>query len=91
MFNGRYGAVNGDVFESFVENVMVRELQPGEVVIMDNLSSHKRQRTRNLIKGAGAELVFLSPYNPDLNPTEKVFGKIKQLLRSLSCRTQETL
>ncbi len=85
------GAVNGDVFESFVEFVLVPELRPGDVVIMDNLSSHKRQRTRELIESMGAELVFLPPYSPDLNPIEMVFSKIKQKLRTLACRTQAVL
>ncbi len=85
------GAVNGDVFEAFVEQVLVPELQSGDVVIMDNLSSHKRQRIRELIEGAGARLVFLPPYSPDLNPIELIFAKVKQLLRSLACRTRESL
>jgi transposase len=85
------GAVNGDVFESFVEFVLVSELCPGDVVIMDNLSSHKRKRTRELIEGVGAELVFLPPYSPDLNPIEMVFSKIKQRLRTLAFRTQAAL
>ena len=85
------GAVNGDIFESFVEHVLVPELRCGDVVIMDNLSSHKRARTRELIEGVGAELVFLPPYSPDLNPIEMVFAKIKQRLRSLACRTKEAL
>lgn len=85
------GAVNADIFEAFVEQVLVPELRPGDVVVMDNLSSHKRQRTRELIEVAGAELVFLPPYSPDLNPIEMIFSKVKNLLRSLACRTVETL
>jgi len=85
------GAVNGDIFEAFVEHVLLGVLKPGDVVIMDNLSSHKRARTGELIESAGAELVFLGPYSPDLNPIENVFSKIKQLLRSLACRTKDTL
>jgi transposase len=85
------GAVNGDIFEAFVEHVLVPELQRGDVVIMDNLSSHKRQRTRDLIEATGAALEFLPPYSPDLNPIEMVFSKIKQLLRSLGCRTRTAL
>jgi len=85
------GAVNGDVFESFVEFVLVPELRRGDVVIMDNLSSHKRHRTRELIEGTGADLVFLPPYSPDLNPIEMVFSKIKQTLRTLACRTRDAL
>lgn len=85
------GAVNGDVFEAFIEQVLVPQLRPGDVVILDNLSSHKRERTRQLIEQAGAELMFLPPYSPDLNPIEMIFAKIKQLLRSLACRTRQTL
>ena len=85
------GAVNGDIFEAFVEQVLVPELRPGDVVVMDNLSSHKRARTRRLIERAGAELVFLPPYSPDYNPIEMVFSKVKQLLRSLGCRTRRAL
>ena len=85
------GAVNADVFEAFVGQVLLPTLAPGDVVVMDNLSSHKRARTRELIEGAGATLLFLPPYSPDLNPIELVFAKLKQLLRSLACRTREAL
>jgi transposase len=85
------GAVNGDVFEAFVEQVLVPELRSGDVVVMDNLSSHKRQRIRELIEDADARLVFLPPYSPDLNPIELVFSKVKQLLRSIACRTRDAL
>jgi len=85
------GAVNGDVFEAFVEQVLVPELRAGDVVIMDNLSSHKRQRVRELIEAAGARLVFLPAYSPDLNPIEMIFAKVKQLLRSMACRTRDAL
>jgi len=85
------GAVNADVFEAFAEQVLVPALRPGDVVVLDNLSSHKRARTRELIEAAGAELVFLPPYSPDLNPIEMVFSKIKHRLRSLACRTVEKL
>lgn len=85
------GAVNADIFESFVEHVLLPELRPGDVVIMDNLSSHKRARTRELIESTGAQLEFLPPYSPDLNPIEMVFSKLKQLLRSLGLRTRDAL
>ena len=85
------GAVNSDVFEAFVEQVLAPQLEHGDIVVMDNLSSHKRLRTRQLIEAAGAELVFLPPYSPDLNPIETIFAKIKQLLRSLACRTRDKL
>lgn len=85
------GAVNGDVFEAFVEQVLVPQLKSGDVVVMDNLSSHKRARTRALIESVGAQLRFLPPYSPDLNPIEMIFSKVKQLLRSLACRTRTSL
>jgi transposase len=85
------GAVNADVFESFVQQVLVPQLRPGDVVVMDNLSSHKRARTRELIESAGAALAFLPPYSPDWNPIEMVFSKVKQMLRSLGCRTRQAL
>jgi transposase len=85
------GAVNGDVFEAFVKQVLVPELRSGDVVIMDNLSSHKRLRIRELIEAIGAHLVFLPPYSPDLNPIELIFAKVKQLLRSLACRSRDAL
>jgi transposase len=85
------GAVNADVFEAFVEQVLVADLRPGDVVVMDNLSSHKRIRTRQLIESAGATLLYLPPYSPDLNPIEMIFAKLKQLLRSLACRSTEML
>ena len=85
------GPVNADVFEAFVEQVLVPQLGPGDVVIMDNLSSHKRCRTRELIERAGAVLIFLPPYSPDFNPIEMIFAKVKQLLRSLACRTRAAL
>lgn len=85
------GAVNADIFEAFVEQVLAPELSAGDVVVMDNLSSHKRARTRELIEAKGARLRFLPPYSPDLNPIELVFAKIKQSLRSLACRTRDQL
>lgn len=85
------GAVNSDIFESFVRHVLLPELKPGDVVVMDNLSSHKGAAIRRLIEDAGAELEYLPPYSPDLNPIELVFSKVKQLLRSLACRTQQSL
>lgn len=85
------GAVNADVFESFVERVLAPELRPGDVIMLDNLSSHKSARKRELIESTGAELVFLPPYSPDLNPIEMVFSKVKQLLRNLACRTRDQL
>lgn len=85
------GAINRDMFDAFVEQVLVPELREGDVVILDNLSSHKGDHARRLIESRGATLMFLPPYSPDLNPIEMVFSKIKQLLRSLACRTKDAL
>lgn len=85
------GAVNSDVFEAFIEQVLVPAIAPGDIVVMDNLSSHKRPKVKNLIEAAGAQLLYLPPYSPDLNPIEMIFSKIKQLLRSLAARTQRAL
>jgi transposase len=85
------GAVNAAAFEAFAEQVLAPALRPGDVVVLDNLSSHKSARTRELVEAAGAELVFLPPYSPDLNPIEMIFAKIKQALRSLACRTRQAL
>ena len=85
------GAVNGDVFEAFVEQVLLPQLQPGDVVILDNLSSHKRACIRQRIEACQAELHYLPPYSPDLNPIEMVFSKIKQTLRTLAARTRDEL
>ena len=85
------GAINGDIFEAFVAQVLVPELEPGDIIIMDNLSSHKRVSTIMRIESVGAHVVFLPPYSPDLNPIEMIFSKIKQTLRSLGCRTKDAL
>lgn len=85
------GAVNADVFEAFVEQVLTPQLKPNQIVVMDNLACHKRPRTRQLIEATGAQLWFLPPYSPDLNPIENIFAKIKQGLRSLACRSRHQL
>jgi len=85
------GAVNADIFGAFVEQVLAPELRPGDIVVMDNLSSHKGRRVREVIEARGAELLFLPPYSPDFNPIEMVFSKIKQTLRGLACRTMDHL
>ena len=85
------GAVNREVFDAFVEQVLAPALRPGDVVILDNLSSHKSERARRAIGSRGASMEFLPPYSPDLNPIEMVFAKVKQLLRSLACRTRDAL
>ncbi len=85
------GAVNTLAFEAFVDQVLVPTLSAGEWVVMDNLSSHKSQRVRELIESAGAKLLYLPPYSPDLNPIELAFSKLKQLLRSAGHRTIDAL
>ena len=85
------GAVNRDVFEAFVEQVLVPTLAPGDVVVMDNLSSHKGDRVRHLIEGRRATRLLLPPYSPDLNPIELAFAKLKQLMRSAGHRTMPAL
>ena len=85
------GAVNRDAFEAFVEKVLVPTLSPGDTVVMDNLSSHKGPRVRELLEGAGASVLYLPPYSPDLNPIEPAFAKLKQLLRSAGPRTADAL
>jgi transposase len=85
------GAVNRDVFEAFVEQVLMPTLKIGDIVVMDNLSSHKGERVRHMIQSTGATLLFLPPYSPDLNPIELAFSKLKQLLRSAGHRTMAAL
>ena len=81
------GPINRDAFEAYVERVLVPELRPGDVVVMDNLSSHKGPRVRTLIEASGARLLFLPPYSPDFNPIENAFAKLKALLRKAAERT----
>ena len=83
------GPINGGSFRAYVEQVLVPTLSPGDIVIMDNLGSHKGQAVRQLIRAAGAKLFFLPPYSPDLNPIEQVFAKLKTLLRKADARTIE--
>lgn len=84
------GPINGDLFTAYVEQVLLPTLAPGEVVILDNLGSHKGRRTRRAIRSAGAHLLFLPPYSPDLNPIEQLFAKLKHLMRNAEPRTVET-
>jgi transposase len=85
------GAVNGDLFVAYVEQQLVPTLQAGDVVVLDNLSSHKRLAVREAIEGAGCTLWYLPPYSPDLNPIELAFSKLKALLRREERRTVEGL
>jgi transposase len=84
-------ATDGDIFLAYIEQVLGPKLQPGDVVVMDNLSAHKVAGIAELIQTAGAELLYLPPYSPDLNPIEKAWAKLKQLLRSTKARTAEAL
>ena len=81
------GPINGQSFLAYVEQFLVPTLCPGDVVIMDNLGSHKGRQVRRAIRAAGAKLLFLPPYSPDLNPIEQVFAKLKTLLRKADERT----
>ena len=83
------GPINGDWFLAYVEQVLVPTLKPGDVGVMDNLCSHKGKAVRRAIRQAGAHLLFLPPYSPDLNPIEQVFAKLKTLLRKAAERTVE--
>ena len=81
--------INGQSFLDYVEQFLVPTLSPGDVVIMDNLASHKRPAVRGAIRSAGARLLFLPPYSPDLNPIEQVFAKLKHLMRKAAERSAE--
>jgi transposase len=83
------GPINGELFTLYVERVLVPTLTPGDVVILDNLGSHKGQAARRAIRAAGAHLLFLPPYSPDLNPIEQLFAKLKHLLRTAEPRNVE--
>lgn len=85
------GAIHRDAFTTYVKRVLAPELRPGDIVIMDNLSSHKGPVIEKLINDAGAELKFLPPYSPDFNPIEMAFSKLKALLRKAGARSKETL
>jgi transposase len=85
------GGTTKGVFEAYVERVLVPTLQPGQVVVADNLAAHKGEEVRELIEGRGCSLLFLPPYSPDYNPIEEAFSKIKGLLRGTRARTREAL
>jgi transposase len=85
------GSTTRAAFEAYVEWVLAPNLSPGQVVIMDNLSADKVGRVRELIEGAGCELLYLPPYSPNLNPIEQAFAKVKGLLRKAGARTREAL
>jgi transposase len=85
------GATDREVFEAYVEKMLAPSLQAEQVVVMDNLSAHKGERVRALVEERGAQLSYLPPYSPDLNPIEEAFAKIESLLRKAEARTREAL
>jgi transposase len=85
------GPINGVAFQAYVDQVLAPELRPGDIVVMDNLGSHKGAGVRAAIEAAGASLLYLPPYSPDFNPIENAFAKLKALLRKAAARTVEGL
>jgi transposase len=85
------GATTREVFEAYLEHALAPTLKPGQIVVMDDLSAHKGERVRELIKRRGCELVYLPPYSPDFNPIEQAFSKVKDLMRRAEARTREAL
>lgn len=85
------GAINGDLFRRYVEDMLVPGLRPGQIVVMDNLNVHKHERIRAAITSAGCRLLYLPSYSPDFNPIELAFSKIKAYLRRVGVQTQEAL
>jgi len=85
------GGTDADVFEAFVEQFLVRKLKPGDVVVLDNVGAHKPTRIRALVESAGARLLFLPPYSPDLNPIELGWSKLKGILKDFGARTRDAL
>jgi putative transposase len=85
------GPINGVIFRAYVEQFLVPTLRPGDIVILDNLGSHRSAAIRAAIRGAGARLAFLPPYSPDLNPIEQVFAKVKHWMRMAQARAVEAI
>ena len=85
------GATTREVFETYLERVLAPTLEPGRLVVMDNLSAHKGGRVKEIVEGRGCELLYLPPYSPDFNPIERAFSKIKGFLRRAEARTRESL
>ena len=85
------GAINGEMFLAYVEQVLAPTLAKGDIVVMDNLTAHKVAGIREAIEAAGATLLYLPPYSPDLNPIEQAFAKLKSLLRARALRTIDAL
>jgi transposase len=85
------GPMNGERFRTYVEKILAPTLRPGNVVVMDNLGSHKGRAVRRAIRKAGAQLFLLPKYSPDLNPIEQVFAKLKHMLRKAAARTEDAV
>ena len=85
------GATDGEVFETLIERVLLPKLKPGDIVVLDNVGAHKTVEVRRLIRAAGARVLFLPPYSPDLNPIELCWSKLKMLLREFGARTRDAL
>jgi transposase len=85
------GATDGAAFETYIEHFLAPTLKDGQVVVMANLQVHKSQRVKEIIEGAGAEVLFLPPYSPDFSPIEETFSKVKGILRRVGARTREAL
>ncbi len=85
------GATDAELFEAYVEEFLGPSFRARQVVMLDGLGAHRPQKVRDLIEGRGADLVFLPPYSPDLNPIEEAFSKIKQLVRKAGSRTRDAL
>lgn len=85
------GPINGEAFTAYVKHILVPELSAGDIVVMDNLSSHKGKQIRELIEAKGAKLLYLPPYSPNFNPIENAFAKLKALLRKLAARSVDRL
>lgn len=85
------GPMTGDVFRAYVEHMLAPDLKPGDVLVLDNLAAHKVAGVTKAVRAAGASLLYLPPYSPDLNPIEQVFAKLKALLRKAAARTRDAL
>jgi transposase len=85
------GSTTREIFETYLEHVLAPALEPGQIVVLDNLSAHKGGRVKEIVEAAGCELLYLPPYSPDLNPIEQAFSKVKGLLRKAETRTREAL
>lgn len=85
------GAIDGEIFTAWIEQFLLRELRPNDVVIMDNLSTHRVAKVSQLLESAGHRLLYLPPYSPDLNPIENMWSKVKGILRNLEARTFDEL